>query len=50
MTEGEIKELLSLKLSQEFELDTMSVYSLEHSNENLIVNLLHRVKLTGGNQ
>ncbi|MCU6793387.1 2'-5' RNA ligase family protein [Paenibacillus sp. WQ 127069] len=50
MTEGEITELLSLKLPQEFELDTMSVYSLEHSNENVIVHLLHRVKLTGGNQ
>lgn len=50
MTEGEVKELLSLKLEQEFELDTLSVYSLEHSNENVNVHLLHSVKLTGGNQ
>ncbi|AXI00946.1 2'-5' RNA ligase family protein [Sporosarcina sp. PTS2304] len=46
--EEEKQGLLSINLTDEFTLDTLSVYSLQNkTNEDVKVSLLHRVKLSG---
>ncbi|MGG4019560.1 2'-5' RNA ligase family protein [Priestia megaterium] len=47
ITEAEIKKLLAIKLDEEFMIDTLSVCSLEVSNNKMKDHLLYKVKLNG---
>ncbi|MDR7207071.1 hypothetical protein COJ92_30980 [Priestia megaterium] len=47
ITEAEIKKLLATKLDEEFIIDTLSICSLEVSNNKIKDHLLYKVKLNG---
>src|SRR6478735_2763752 len=47
ITEAEMKKLLAIKLDEEFIIDTLSVCSLEVSNNKIKDHLLYKVKLNG---